>query len=237
MTHPGYPQRFAVTTLHEDFGLYGGGVGFSNTDYAYPFWVFDTAENETLSMRRQGVGIGTYTAEYPLHIEGTDFGPFQNARIGVDNGNRSTTEIRTMFKLINNGGSRFTFTDTSLGSVWTFNSNSLGEFAISLNGTGGSEFKVKQSGSIVMGPGGANSFVLQPSGDLEIAGALSEGSDVNQKTDIRTIEYTDVLEKVMSMPVKSWQYKANDPDVRHIGPMPRISVKLSVWATVIRKLL
>lgn len=218
--HTSAPETFAVSSLDSLSGLHGGGVGLSNTDADFPFWVFNTAENQTLSVRGEGVGIGTYDANFPLHIKGTDsVGPFQNARIAVDNGSRSTTEIRTMFRLINNGGSRFTFTDTSLGSVWTFNSNSDGDFAISLNGTGGSEFKVRQSGSIEMGSGGSDSFVLDPSGDLAIAGALSEGSDVHQKTEIRTIEYTDVLEKVMSMPVKSWQYKANDPDVRHIGPM------------------
>jgi len=58
---------------------------------------------------------------------------------------------------------------------------------------------------------------LDESGNLEIQGTLSQGSDINRKEAIVPVNYEDVLTKVKDLQIAEWQY--NGEDIRHIGPM------------------
>ena len=44
-------------------------------------------------------------------------------------------------------------------------------------------------------------------------------SDRNVKTNIEPIDQREILARVAKMPIEQWNYKADDPSVRHIGPM------------------
>jgi hypothetical protein len=44
-------------------------------------------------------------------------------------------------------------------------------------------------------------------------------SDRNLKRDIVSVDTQKVLEAVSRMPVSTWSYKSDDPQVRHMGPM------------------
>ncbi len=44
-------------------------------------------------------------------------------------------------------------------------------------------------------------------------------SDRNLKTAIESVDEDRVLERLMSLPVSSWSYRAEGTDVRHMGPM------------------
>jgi hypothetical protein len=44
-------------------------------------------------------------------------------------------------------------------------------------------------------------------------------SDRNLKRDIAPVDEQAVLESVAHMPISTWSYKADDPAVRHLGPM------------------
>jgi hypothetical protein len=44
-------------------------------------------------------------------------------------------------------------------------------------------------------------------------------SDRNVKRDIRPVDEQAVLRSVARMPISSWSYTADDPSVRHVGPM------------------
>jgi hypothetical protein len=44
-------------------------------------------------------------------------------------------------------------------------------------------------------------------------------SDRNLKTAIRPVDATDILRRVVSLDISTWQYKKDSPDVRHLGPM------------------
>jgi trimeric autotransporter adhesin len=61
-------------------------------------------------------------------------------------------------------------------------------------------------------------FSVAESGDANMAGTITQGSDRNIKHDLRNINSRDVLEKVVTMPIRSWRYNA-DPASNHIGPM------------------
>lgn len=44
-------------------------------------------------------------------------------------------------------------------------------------------------------------------------------SDRNLKTAIRPIDAPDILRRVVSLDISTWQYKRDSPEVRHLGPM------------------
>jgi hypothetical protein len=52
----------------------------------------------------------------------------------------------------------------------------------------------------------------------QLYGQLNSGSDRNIKEHFEAVEPLDILERVTSLPITSWNFKT-EPDVRHIGPM------------------
>jgi hypothetical protein len=44
-------------------------------------------------------------------------------------------------------------------------------------------------------------------------------SDRNLKVNFASVDGREVLARVASIPIATWNYKAQDPSVRHIGPM------------------
>ncbi|TWT93769.1 tail fiber domain-containing protein [Stieleria varia] len=210
-------QKFGITSLSSAHGLNDGGIGFQVDSSPFPFYVFDTAKSETLSVRREGVGVGTYNANAPLHVYADGY-PFSEASVRVENNLSGSPVQREMFSLINNGGSKFTFTDTSNGNRWLFATQDNGSFVCSRSGTNGNEFVITADGRVTMGPGPAINFNLAPNGNLQIAGTLTQSSDKNLKTAFMSVDPLTILDRVASMPVQSWQFKFDEPELRHLGP-------------------
>ena len=225
MASPGYVeefefnstgQSFGIRSLDSNSGLYNGGIGFTTSSNFYPLWVFDTARSETLALRDVGVGVGTYTADSALHVY-ADGSPFENAKVTVEN-NLVSTGLREMFALVNNGGSRFTMENTNNNTKWAFASDALGRFTFSLDGTGGPEVAVTPNGRVIMGPGSDTNFDLRPNGNLILAGTLTQSSDRNLKTAFEDVDTESVLDKIAKMPITTWQFKKDEPKIRHMGP-------------------
>ena len=210
-----------IISLDGTAGLFGGGIGLKNNLDDFPFYVFNNAANESLSVGGDGVGVGTFTPAATLHVVGGSgfASPYPEPKILVEDASVGPPQLRRLFELINNGGSQFTFTDTSLDSTWAFSSNSGGAFSISLDGTGGAEMVLRPTGQLKIGPGAATVFDLRPNGNLTISGTLSQSSDRNMKTAVRDIDATEVLNKIGDLPISSWQFKSDVPAVRHVGPM------------------
>ncbi len=61
-------------------------------------------------------------------------------------------------------------------------------------------------------------MTVDQTGNVTIAGTLTQGSDRDQKQAISAIEPREVLAKVAGLPLSQWSYK-DDPATRHIGPM------------------
>jgi hypothetical protein len=55
-------------------------------------------------------------------------------------------------------------------------------------------------------------------GNLSLAGSLSQNSDRNLKEAITPVDPTEVLARVVELPISRWNYR-HDPDTRHLGPM------------------
>lgn len=195
----------------------GNAVALKTADEPLPFYMNGDARQGSMTIYEEGVGIGRFQAQAPLHVFADGTTAFHEATILVENDHEETAQ-RDMFELVNNGGSRFSFTDTSLDSRWFFTSDAIGRFSISLDGTGGPEFTIQQDGRVRMGPGPIANFDLLPNGNLQIQGTLIQSSDKNLKTSFREINTDDILEHLSSMPVTTWQFKNDDASHRHMGP-------------------
>jgi hypothetical protein len=87
------------------------------------------------------------------------------------------------------------------GILNSFNVRSTGGFYIAtgVNATSG-----QITSGIYVAPGGSGWNTL---------------SDRNAKTDFSKLDTTEVLGRLVKMPVLSWRYKSQNASVRHIGPM------------------
>ncbi len=63
----------------------------------------------------------------------------------------------------------------------------------------------------------ANSLVVEETGNVSIAGTLSEGSSRAIKKNVAAVDPHQVLDAVLGLSIKHWQYKHED--AKHIGPM------------------
>ena len=148
------------------------------------------------------VGVGTSTPGNTLHV--------------VDSS--ASVAKRTLLRLDNNGAPGFYFKNNDSGNEWQFSMLTDNSFTASLAGTGGAEFNILTDGRVRMGPGSAVVFNLSPTGNLEIAGSLTESSDVNVKSDFAAVDSRQVLDKVASLPITTWRFNADPSGVRHLGP-------------------
>ena len=110
-----------------------------------------------------------------------------------------TTIARTLFEIKNNGNTKFTISNSNAMEKWAFANPGTG-FRLSRQGSGSVEFEVKNNGN------------------AELAGVLTENSDINAKQDILSLDQQSILDKVMALDITEWRYK-DDPESRHIGPM------------------
>ena len=51
-------------------------------------------------------------------------------------------------------------------------------------------------------------------------------SDRNRKTNFGSVDPADMLHRVRSLPIATWNYRSDDPSIRHIGPMAQDFVAL-----------
>ncbi|UCC81194.1 MAG: tail fiber domain-containing protein [Candidatus Zixiibacteriota bacterium] len=77
-------------------------------------------------------------------------------------------------------------------------------------------FHVRASGGVYM----------YTSSDLSTGAYLSSGSgtwssvcDRTLKRNIREVDYRDMIEKVVTLPISQWSYKTQDESIEHVGPM------------------
>ena len=99
------------------------------------------------------------------------------------------------------GYGSFVYADRAFGP--TLQSNAPNQFLV--RAAGGTTFYSNRlhSAGVTLAPG---------------ASAWSSVSDVNAKENFRDLNGSDVLAKLAEMPIREWNYKAQDAAVRHAGP-------------------
>jgi Chaperone of endosialidase len=93
--------------------------------------------------------------------------------------------------------------------VWADNSSPV-EFSSVAN-----EFAVRSTGGARFVTGSTGSGVSLAAG----AGSWTTLSDHASKTAFESINSKEILNKLMSLPIATWQYKSQDKTIRHIGPV------------------
>ena len=160
-----------------------------------------------------GVGAG-FQPDGSLHV----FRENGTASLIVEE-STSETGIRNLATLINNGPSRLQMQNTDTGRTWSMVADFNNSFQIRQNGPDTANFAIREDGTFSFNNLGGSVMALQPDGNLRIGGVLTEGSDRNSKENIEAVNSTDVLEKVIDLPVSKWNYIADESDASHLGPM------------------
>jgi hypothetical protein len=145
------------------------------------------------------VGIGTASPVTKLHVSGSSVPTTAPTKILVQE-TSSTTTPRELLELQNKGAAVLILEDTTVPERW-----GIGTFGASL------AFDNQATTGLEM--------TLGPTGNLTIAGTLTQGSDRATKTGIMPVQPEEVLEKLVSLPISTWSRKDEDPKVRHLGPM------------------
>ena len=81
------------------------------------------------------------------------------------------------------------------------------------------QFLVRAAGGTVFWSTAATTYPTSP-GVILFSGdsSWSSLSDVNAKENFRDLAHDDVLARIAAMPVREWNYKAQDQAIRHLGP-------------------
>ena len=140
------------------------------------------------------VGIGTTSPSAKLHVSGA-----AGTTKALVQETSSTAAAREILEIRNNGGPVFILEDTSVPQRWA-------------QGTGGANFVLDEQAHA------GTEYTFTNTGNLTIAGVLTQGSSRDLKTDFASLNPKDVLTRVSALPVSLWSYKS-DNGIRHIGPM------------------
>jgi hypothetical protein len=66
---------------------------------------------------------------------------------------------------------------------------------------------------------GTDALALDANGNLTLSGVLTEASSLHRKENRRPVDGEVVLAKLADLPVETWNYRTDDPAIRHMGPM------------------
>lgn len=117
------------------------------------------------------------------------------------------------------GKSAIRLENSSTNISWKL-TNRDNSFVITKENTGGSEFFLTDSGEFEIRAGtNTPNFDMDSNGNVVIQGALTQNSDVNTKENIQLVDTSEILNKVMDLPIAVWNYKFDEDSVKHLGPM------------------
>jgi len=192
----GFPARDWQLTANDPGS--GGADRFSLEDLTAgttPVTVRGGAPDNSLYVTGSGfVGLGTATPQSRLHIRAADAG-FGTKLIVESTG---AAQPRELFELRNNGGATFIFEDTTVPERWGF-------------GIFGANFLIDNQANTGL------EYTFGNTGNLTIAGTLTQNSDRTTKTDIQRVDPRAVLSTIAALPISTWR-KIGDVST-HLGPM------------------
>jgi len=111
-----------------------------------------------------------------------------------------TASGRDLMRLENNGPTRFRLKNTATNNEWSLNAHD-------------SDFRMTPAGSATV------AMTIFPTGNVTIAGTLTQNSDRNSKENFRTLDHKALLQKIAALDITEWNFKYEKDEVRHIGPM------------------
>ncbi len=188
----------------------------ASNDDKLPFRIRPGAPTNSLNIAASGnVGLGTSDPTSSLHVLRSD----GTAQVQVQQ--NSTIAPRDLLALQNHGAPLLAWTNTASGTdvTWKAGMTAAGDFAFDFADTAGTEFKIGADGTWTMGTNGASNFVLDTQGNLTLAGTLTQGSSWTLKDNFETLDSFDILRRLETLPVFTWNYTAESDSVVHMSPM------------------
>lgn len=155
------------------------------------------APTSSLDINASGlVGFGTASPSVRLHAVGSD-GTTTQMLVQETN---TTAAGRDLLRLENNGPTRLRLKNTNTSNEWSLNAHD-------------SDFRMTPAGSATV------AMTIFPTGNVTIAGTLTQNSDRNSKENFRTLDHKALLQKIAQIDITEWNFKYENDEVRHIGPM------------------
>ena len=108
-----------------------------------------------------------------------------------------------MLNMVNNGTVETRYRDRTTNAMWMWRYDDTGASAVYSSDGATTE---------------QEAFSLAPNGNLVISGALVESSDANRKANFAPVDSGAVLQRVAELPIQSWNFRHDNPNVRHVGP-------------------
>jgi hypothetical protein len=192
------------------------------------FFVRDATNGSTLPFRiRPGassnslyidpddnVGIGTANPSEPLHVKRSN----GEAKVLIEE--TGATAGRDLLVLENDGQPRIRLSNTDAANAeeWLLEVVNPNGFGINRAGSGGRELQFSTDGRVRMWQLGDLNFNLDPSGNLEIGGTLTQNSSRAVKHNIESLSGADVLERLTRLPLVRWTYVHDKSQQVHAGP-------------------
>lgn len=181
-----------------------------------PFRIQPGAPTNGLTIRADGkVGLGTWSPGYSVELEKTgEDAVFAAERTGGSTAKLAATADKVQIGALTNHPLNLVVNDAP---VMTLNSGGV----LHVHNAGITwTLTFTQSGlTIASNSGSPNAFALDPNGNLVLAGALIESSDVNAKENFADVDGETVLARLAGLPITTWNYAADGDTVRHMGPM------------------
>ncbi len=174
-----------------------------------PFRINPGAPSSSIHIAPGGlVGIGTSNPQTSLHHRVAE------PQVLVES--TGATAGRTLAYLKNNGDVRFFWENTNSGDIWQM--SMLSTVLQMATPTGNGKFRVRKSGGLQALNGSTEIMALNSTGDLTVK-SVTQTSSREAKNGFESVDGISVLDKVAGLPISEWSYKADNPSVRHIGPM------------------
>ena len=164
-----------------------------------PFRIEPGSSDNMVAIKGSNVGNGTWTPSVAYHVKRTD----GTANITVEEAS-GTTANRNLLTLTNNGQATFSIDNTG---------DTVGEWRLSA---------ADDDSFFIQNPdiGGTNKeFEIKSNGDIYVAGAVVHSSDRNLKEGIIETDGVATLNKLVSLPIATWNYKSDPQATTHMGPM------------------
>ncbi len=156
----------------------------------------DILGNSNVVFLNGDVGIGTNSPSQQLHVTDNDGGT--QLRVSETS---TTAAARNIVVMENNGDTQMLLRNTGAGAdAWQM-ANANGNFNISLQGSGATELTIMENG------------------DLVTSGTVNPTSSRDMKEGFSPVDVSDMLARVIALPITEWSYKADASAIRHIGPM------------------
>ena len=127
-----------------------------------------------------------------------------------------TTTGRTLAYLKNKGDVRMFWENTGSGDIWQM--SLLATVLQMSTPTGDGKFRVRKNGGLQALRGSTTILDLDSTGDLTVK-SVTQTSSREEKRGFEAVDGLSVLDKVAALPISEWSYKADNPSVRHLGPM------------------